>query len=51
MRRDLSGFLRELEERLPHDLVRVERAVSPAHYEVTALLQHLENDRKFPALL
>ena len=51
MRRDLSGFLRKLEERLPHDLVLVERALSPAHYEVTALLQHLENDRKFPALL
>jgi len=51
MRRDLSGFLRELEERLPHDLVHVERAVAPARYEVTALLQHLENDRKFPALL
>ncbi len=51
MRKDLSGFLRELEERLPHDLLHVERAVSPAEYGVTALLQHLENDRKFPALL
>jgi len=51
MRRDLSGFLRKLEERLPDDLVHVERAVAPARYEVTALLQHLENDRKFPALL
>ena len=51
MRKDLSGFLQKLEERFPDDLVRVERAVSPARYEVTAVLQHLENDRKFPALL
>ncbi|MEK7335063.1 MAG: UbiD family decarboxylase [Candidatus Binatota bacterium] len=51
MRKDLSGFLEELQERLPDDLVRVERAISPAHFEVTAILQHLENDKKFPALL
>ena len=47
----LQGFLRELEERLPQDLVRVEREISPADFEVTALLQHLENERRFPALL
>jgi UbiD family decarboxylase len=51
MRKDLSGFLRALDERLPNDLVRVERALSPAQYDVTALLQHLENERRFPALL
>lgn len=51
MGRDLRRFLRELEERLPQDLVRVERDLSPADFEVTALLQHLENERKFPALL
>ncbi len=51
MKKNLSAFLRKLEERLPHDLVRVERAVSPADFEVTAILQHLENERKFPVLL
>src|SRR4030067_1828436 len=51
MKRGLSGFLEELQGRLPDDLVRVERAISPAHCEVTAILQHLENDQKFPALL
>ncbi|OGP29107.1 MAG: hypothetical protein A2038_05285 [Deltaproteobacteria bacterium GWA2_57_13] len=51
MGKDLRSFLRELEERLPQDLVRVERDVVPANFEVTAVLQHLENERKFPALL
>ncbi|TAK07593.1 UbiD family decarboxylase [bacterium] len=51
MRKDLSGFLQELQERLPDDLVHVERAISPARFEVSAVLQHLENDRQFPALL
>ena len=51
MGRKLQSFLRELEERLPQDLVRVEREISPADFEVTALLQHLENERKFPLLL
>lgn len=51
MRKDLSGFLQELQERLPDDLVHVERAIAPAQFEVSAVLQHLENNRQFPALL
>lgn len=51
MGRDLRGFLQRLKERLAQDFVRVERELSPAHYEVTALLQHLENEKRFPALL
>ena len=51
MGKDLQDFLRRLDERLPHDLLRIERTVSPEHYEVTALLQHLEDERRFPALL
>ena len=51
MGKSLRGFLTELHDRLPDDLVRIDRPVSPARYEVTALLQHLEDERKFPALL
>lgn len=51
MRKNLEVFLQKLHQRLAHDLVRIEHPVSPAHFEVTALLQHLENERKFPALL
>ncbi|MFQ5851792.1 MAG: UbiD family decarboxylase [Candidatus Binatia bacterium] len=51
MGKNLQDFLQRLENRLPHDLLRIERTVTPAHFEVTALLQHLENERRFPALL
>jgi UbiD family decarboxylase len=49
--RNLRGFLEQLKARLPRDFYRIERPIAPARFEVTALLQHLENERKFPALL
>ncbi|NIO08419.1 MAG: UbiD family decarboxylase [Deltaproteobacteria bacterium] len=51
MDKSLGGFIKELQERLPQDLVRIPKPISPAQFEVTSILQHLENDRKFPALL
>ncbi|MFQ5902062.1 MAG: UbiD family decarboxylase [Candidatus Binatia bacterium] len=51
MGKNLQDFLQRLEDRLSHDLLRIERTVSPAHFEVTALLQHLENEGRFPALV
>ena len=50
MSKDLRVFLDDLQERLPYDFVRIERTVSPKEFEVTALLQHLENQKKFPVL-
>jgi len=50
MGKNLHDFLSQLEGQLQHDLVRVEQTVSPAQFEVTALLQHLEEMKKFPAL-
>jgi hypothetical protein len=47
---DLRAFLDDLQERLPHDFVRIDRTVAPHQFEVTALLQHLENQKKFPVL-
>src|SRR5438093_10515988 len=47
---DLRAFLDDLQERLPYDFVRVERSVAPHQFDVTALLQHLENQKKFPVL-
>ena len=51
MGKTLRDFLDGLEKSLPHDFLHIDRAVSPADFEVTALLQHLENEKKFPALL
>jgi UbiD family decarboxylase len=48
--RDLRGFLDQLRARLPRDFYRVERPIAPARFEVTSLLQHLENEKKFPVL-
>ena len=48
--RNLRDFLEQLKARLPRDFHCVERQVAPAHFEVTALLQHLENERRFPVL-
>ncbi|MGH7810486.1 MAG: UbiD family decarboxylase domain-containing protein, partial [Candidatus Binatia bacterium] len=50
MAMDLQDFLDDLQERLPYDFVRIERSVAPHQFEVTALLQHLENQKKFPVL-
>ncbi len=49
--KNLGGFLEQLQTRLPNDFHRVERQIAPARFEVTALLQHLENEKKFPVLL
>jgi len=51
MAKDLRQFLDALERKYPHELVRVSRPIDPARFEVTALLQHLENAGKFPLLL
>jgi UbiD family decarboxylase len=51
MKKALGAFLQQLEGRLPDDFLRVEREIAPDKFEVTALLQHLENQRRFPVLL
>ncbi|MBI4528095.1 MAG: UbiD family decarboxylase [Deltaproteobacteria bacterium] len=48
---NLRDFLNRLEERLPNDFIHIGRTVAPDRYDVTALLQHLENEKRFPALL
>lgn len=50
MSKNLHDYLDTLEQVLPHDFLHVEKTVSPAAFEVTALLQHLEDERKFPTL-
>jgi 2,5-furandicarboxylate decarboxylase 1 len=48
MARALREFLTLLEERYPDQLVRVPREVNPANFDVTAILQHLENRDRYP---
>jgi 2,5-furandicarboxylate decarboxylase 1 len=47
----MTGLRSFLEELPDEELKRVEREVSPAKYDVTGLLQNLENEGRFPAVL
>jgi 2,5-furandicarboxylate decarboxylase 1 len=51
MPKDLRQFLDVLEGKYPDEAVRVAHPIDPARFEVTALLQHLENAGKFPLVL
>ena len=50
MAKDLRTFITELEDRLPQDLVRVDREIDP-EFEMTAVLQKLETQGELPAVL
>src|SRR5919108_4565836 len=49
MPKDLRGFIAELEVKSPEDVARIKKAISP-HYEISALLTHLEKRKRFPLL-
>jgi len=51
MHKQLRDYLDQLEKERPHDFVRVTREIAPAKFEATALLQHLENERRYPMVL
>ncbi len=48
---NLRAFLKRLQEEHPEEIVTVEKPVAPAKFEVTAVLQHLENRGLYPAVL
>ena len=48
--KNLRNFLNQLESRLPQDFYHVAREIAPASFQVTALLQHLEDEKRFPVL-
>lgn len=50
MPKDLRTYLADLERELPEELVRVDREISP-EFEMTAVLQHLDDAGRFPAVL
>lgn len=49
MAKDLRGFIAELEAKSPEEVARVTKRVSP-RYEISAVLTHLENRKRFPLL-
>lgn len=51
MAKDLHGFVEQMEASFPGDIVRVEKEVDPAHFDVAAILQHLEDRGEEPMVL
>src|SRR3954452_13982888 len=51
MPKSLGTYLANLEQRLPGDLVIVDREVDPGNYDCTAIVKHLAALKKFPAVL
>lgn len=49
MPKDLRSFIGQLEKDSPNDIARVTKPISPI-YEISALLTHLESQKKFPLL-
>jgi len=51
MAKELREFLTEIGKKYPSELASVEKEVNPANFEVTAILQHLENQKRFPMVI
>ena len=47
----MSDYLNSLEKQHPDELLVIEEEINPADFEVTAILQHLENAGKYPVVL
>lgn len=50
MVKDLRSFIDELSKVAPNEILRVKKMVNPAEMEVTAILNHLRNRGKYPAV-
>lgn len=50
MPKDLRSFIEKLTNEAPEEIIRVHREVDP-RFEITAILQHLEDLGRFPAVL
>src|SRR5438874_3056305 len=51
MPKSLRSFIEQVDHQHPEDLAVVTRTVDPNNYDVTAVLQHLENRKQFPMVL
>src|SRR6059058_3355162 len=47
--KSLRSFIEWLREQRPSDLVEVKRRVRPDQFEVTAILEHLDREHRYPA--
>jgi 2,5-furandicarboxylate decarboxylase 1 len=51
MTKNIRTFLEDLKREAPDELAIINKKVDPANYEVTAIIKHLQDRKKFPVLL
>jgi len=51
MAKSLRTFLEDCRKEIPSEIVHVKKEVDPAHYDVTAIIKHLDGMKKFPILI
>ncbi|NLX90458.1 MAG: UbiD family decarboxylase [Firmicutes bacterium] len=51
MAKDLRYFLEKVKNELPDDYIEVTRSVDPNNFDITAILEHLTKQNKFPLVL
>lgn len=51
MPKSLRTFLEDCKREIPNEVVHVKKEVDPAHYDVTAIIKHLGEMKKFPILV
>lgn len=51
MAKSLRTFLDDCKSQIPNEVVHIQKKVDPAHYDVTAIIKHLDEMKKFPILI
>ncbi len=51
MAKSLRTFLDDCKSQIPNEMVHIQKVVDPAHYDVTAIIKHLDEMKKFPILI
>ena len=51
MPKSLRTFLEDCRREIPNEIVHIAKEVDPAHYDVTAIIKHLGEQKKFPILV
>ncbi len=51
MAKDLRTFIADLRKESPHEVVEINKVVDPANYDISAIIKHLDDQKKFPVLI
>lgn len=51
MPKSLRTFLQDCLREIPNEVIHIDKEVDPAHYDVTAIIKHLDAQKKFPIII